>query len=271
MSTVDIRYTITDLGILPGFTSVSAKAINDRGRIIGELRRGVKNAHSFLWDSRRMRRVGKVSLNGINNQGQAVGTEYSHRHGHDSFHSVIFQDGAVSPLFADDSLHSFAASINDTGQVVGRVMTKIDMEKWEEVKPEELQHDGFIWQDGEWHDLPMPPGYRTSEAVAVNNQGVVVGLSTNIQPRGPMLEQAVLWDGDAVILLGSLPGYEESRAVDINNRRQVLVHAKSQKREVIEEIMRRDSAGESTESITQFEADNYPNLHMAVLCLGRRS
>ncbi|MBV9850199.1 MAG: DUF3466 family protein [Armatimonadetes bacterium] len=251
----DACYTITDLGILPGFAHVSPKALNARGQIIGDLRSDGKSSHAFFWGDGRMHPVATVSLTSINNQGQAVGTQYKHsRRGFDSFQAIIYQDGVAAPLWGDGSLVSFAEAINDSGQVVGHVMTHPEKIK----SAEEARHDGFIWQDGVRRDLPLPPGYRRSKAVAVNQQGVVVGLAGWIWGEGQMLEQAVLWDGDGVILLGSLPGYEESQAVAVNDQRQVLVRAGSQKREVLEEITRRASAGVSSETLTQFEADNYP-------------
>ena len=216
----DIRYTISDLGILPGFVNVSAKAINDRGQIIGDLGKGLKSTHSFLWDSGQMHPVGPVTLNDINNQGQAVGRRYNPKKLGLS-QSVIYHDRRISPLWNGGSLLSYAKAINDSGQVVGYVSTAPDKNG----KPKEIKQDGFIWQGGQRRELSLLPSYRSSKAFDVNNQGTVTGSSKHAQPDGSVLEHAVLWDGETATLLGSLPGYPESRAVAINNRGQVLGRA----------------------------------------------
>ncbi len=44
----DTRYTITDLGLFPGFSYASATALNDQAQVIGTLRKDLKSSHSYL-------------------------------------------------------------------------------------------------------------------------------------------------------------------------------------------------------------------------------
>jgi probable HAF family extracellular repeat protein len=62
------------------------------------------------------------------------------------------------------------------------------------------------------------PGHATSEAVGVNESGVVIGNST-----GPDGTRAFVWTArDGLIDLGTLPGGTESRALGINGRGLVV-------------------------------------------------
>jgi probable HAF family extracellular repeat protein len=82
---------------------------------------------------------------------------------------------------------------------------------------------GFKWQDGVANKLGALPGFNSSFAVWVNDNGLVAGLSENgIDPLTglPALE-AILWGRDGSITdLGTLGG-NESVASAVNNRGQV--------------------------------------------------
>ena len=69
---------MTDLGTLPGDTSSSAAAINDRGQIVGTS--GFPGEHAFLFDNGVMIDLGTLpggtssGATAINNHGQVVGS-----------------------------------------------------------------------------------------------------------------------------------------------------------------------------------------------------
>ena len=66
--------------------------------------------------------------------------------------------------------------------------------------------------------LPLPGG-TASNAVGINNQGQVAGISNG---AGLAHSHAVLWDHGAVTDLGTLPGGTYSEAYGINNQGQVV-------------------------------------------------
>jgi len=82
---------------------------------------------------------------------------------------------------------------------------------------------GFTWQDGVLHKLGALPGFNSSFAFSVSDNGHVVGVSENgIDPlTGFRALEAVLWGKDGSITdLGTLGG-NQSNAFAVNNRGQV--------------------------------------------------
>jgi probable HAF family extracellular repeat protein len=71
-----------------------------------------------------------------------------------------------------------------------------------------------LWaKTGQIHDLGTLPGDTSSEASALNNNGVVVGYS-----KGPQGMRAFLWtQATGMQDLGMLPGGNSSRALDVND------------------------------------------------------
>ena len=71
------RLPIIDLGTLGG-TFSDARAINERGQVVGESTTASGEEHAFLWQDGTMSDLGTLSgdqseANGINNRGQVVG------------------------------------------------------------------------------------------------------------------------------------------------------------------------------------------------------
>ena len=166
----------------------------------------------------------------INERGQIVGFLDPY-----IFHAVIWEDGSVIPLFPPTST---AHDINNRGQVVGvaggvNVLwdhgTMIDLG---EITPDAIndrgQIVGFIrtanvleihaalWENGTIVDLGVLPGDSSSFAAAINNRGVIIGTSSS-GARG----RAFIWDKGIMSELPGLDG-EDTRALDINNRGQVV-------------------------------------------------
>jgi probable HAF family extracellular repeat protein len=83
---------------------------------------------------------------------------------------------------------------------------------------------GFKWEDGVAHKLNALPGFNSSFAAAVSNNGHVVGLSEHgIDPvTGGRALEAVSWGEDGSIIdLGSFGG-NEGAAYAVNNRGEVV-------------------------------------------------
>jgi probable HAF family extracellular repeat protein len=139
----------------------------------------------------------------INDLGQAVG-ESTVPLGTLSYSIAILwtKDGKITVLDSPSS----AYSINNVGQVVGR-----------SAPPPRyfMVPKALLWQNGQTTLLST----SSSAAYSINNAGQIVGYvgSSSIEPR-----HAVLWNGGQMIDLGTLNGYPNSQANDINDAGQVV-------------------------------------------------
>jgi len=77
-----------------------------------------------------------------------------------------------------------------------------------------------FWEGDAVQDLGTLPGDRSSEALSINANGVIVGSSGDREAQ----HHAVLWPsgGGAIQDLGTLPDGTSSRALAINIRREVV-------------------------------------------------
>ena len=168
-----------DLGTLGGPDSV-ATAINDHGQIVGHADTesmgsyGVPVSHAFLWQDGEMRDLGVIGwASDINERGQIVGdmdTKMRYATGDPVKHAFVWQSGRIRDLGTLGGPASHASGINDLGQVVGAADTR------ESNKLGSLEH-AVLWQNGEMTDLGTLPGWQSSSALAINNKGLVVGVS----------------------------------------------------------------------------------------------
>jgi probable HAF family extracellular repeat protein len=191
------RYSMTDLGDLPGGTNYSNPTrINNVGQVVGESGNGGTGA--FLWQGGVITDLGPLpdgtttwTANSINNVGQAVG----------GIPGYLWENGSFTALV---DLHNSGISIgtpydiNDSGQVVG---------------------GRFLWQNGTITDLGDLPGEpQFTNAFGINNLGQVVGHSGT-----PVGGRAFLWTNGVMTDLGDLPGGSDgSIAFDINDKGQVV-------------------------------------------------
>jgi probable HAF family extracellular repeat protein len=138
---------MTDLGVLPGYDSFSATALNNAGDVIGTMNTqaedqseeqfGSSEEHGFLWRNGMMTNLGALpgcrytEPTGINDKGQIVGNSYN---------IVKEEDGGFS--LSGGSLNSGV----------------------------------FLWQDGKMLDLQtlVPPGWKLQSAVGINNRGDIL-------------------------------------------------------------------------------------------------
>lgn len=128
----------------------------------------------------------------------AVGSE-----GRSESHWVITDLGTLG------GAQSWAASINERGQVVGDSVTASG------------QVRAFLWQKGKMVDLGTLGG-PSSNAVAINGDGQVIGVAdTKTRAGSDYFKHAFLWQNGRMIDLGTLGGHE-SRAEAINERGQIV-------------------------------------------------
>lgn len=146
-------YTLTQLGILPGYTESEAVAVNNAGQVAGRLTDSNGKYHAFIYSGGTMTVIGLPSgfvestVLGINNSGQIAGNMGDGQGGWAAF---LYSNGTVSNYGYGTS----AAAINDAGQVVG-------------------VNNGVAYVLPST-DIGIVSGYNASEASAINNSNQIV-------------------------------------------------------------------------------------------------
>ncbi|MEK8030296.1 hypothetical protein AACH06_05620 [Ideonella sp. DXS29W] len=195
-------------------------AINDSGDVVGlgffaRRLNVMTGAHwdaaghvSYLFRSRRLH----SGAYGINDAGQVVGFAQL-RDGGD--HPAVWVNGEPSPLpslSGDELSVGNAVSINNEGQIVG--FTDVGTGP---------QTHATLWDQGRAIDLGALDGGYSSFAAAINDHGVVAGVSD--APTGG--RHAVRWTHGTIQDLGTLAGGFRSEATAISLRGVVVGHSDS--------------------------------------------
>jgi probable HAF family extracellular repeat protein len=199
---------IIPIGSLDGTSGQSvAAALNDRGQVVGRSRADSGDLHGFLYYGGALTDLGTLpghhgsQAADINERGDIAGISY--RYG-EAPHAVLWADGAIHDLGAMPVGEGTVLALNERRQIVGYSSTLLETRGW-------------IWQDGVFTLLPLPPGANYSFAWAINDRGDIVGAVSGEWTR------AVLWPATGgVVELGVLAGDLHSWARAINNRGQIV-------------------------------------------------
>jgi probable HAF family extracellular repeat protein len=213
-----------DLGTLPGGSTSSAYLINARGHIAGAATiAGDRDPpqHAFLYDEAGMHDLGTLpgysqsiptAMNASDQIVGQAGPQYWSRS-----RAFLWKDGRMQDLGSLGGTWSYAAGINDAGQVVGRAAAL--------VYGSERQH-AFLYDSTGMHDLGTiagPSPWWESGAWGINNRGQVVGTS-DTRDEGTHL--FLYSDGvmkDLYPLFLDHPTWEIFHPVAINDPGQILV------------------------------------------------
>jgi probable HAF family extracellular repeat protein len=244
------RYYVFNLGSPGGGAVAAAASINNAGWISGSaLQPGNTNGHAELW-------LGTpVDLGTLGGPNSAVGWPNKNNNGMIAgisetadmnllgedwscglafFPSItnhiclgfLWQDGVMSPLPPlPGGLNSFAAAVNNRGQVVGWAENSLHESTC--VHPQVLQFEAVIWGpgSGQMAELPPFPGDLDGAATAINDRGDVVGISGICdQAVGRFsAKHAVLWQKAVPINLGNFDGgVAWNTPTAINNDTQIV-------------------------------------------------
>ncbi len=211
----DILY---DLGTLPGDASSDAAIINNNGVIVGDsYNADLSVFRAVYWDRRRNIHLLPSLPNGnytaataINDHGQIVGIS-----GPDSsqFRGVSWLDGRIIELGSLGGDLTTPSYINNSAQICGYATLASG------------DSHPFLWQNGRIVDLGTLGTDVFGGALAVNDSGLVVGLS-----GGSLIDvaasHAVLWAPrktiDLQTRISPQAGWVLQGATGINNRGQII-------------------------------------------------
>jgi probable HAF family extracellular repeat protein len=223
---------LTDLGTLPSGYSSTAYGVNEKGLIMGESENGFIDPITGLPEQVAVRweKDGEIVdlgtlggsfsfANAMNNRGQVIGLALNTVPDPYSFlglgtetHGFVWRNGFMEDLGTLGGPDSWAAAINEGGQVVGwsYVNSTPNANNGDTCAPNVPTQDPFLWQDGRMIDLGTfggTCGYVGSAAApgggAINSRGQVIGTS-NL--AGNQSHHAFLWNEGALTDLGTLGG-----------------------------------------------------------------
>jgi probable HAF family extracellular repeat protein len=194
------KVTEIGLGSLGGGWT-DARAINDRGQVVGASATPDGYSHAFLWEKGIMTDLTPTpetysNAVDINNRGQIVGT--------DGVGAFLRQNGATTRL---TETWVDIRGINEPGQVLYTGYN------------DSGESRVYLWNNGTTKDLGGP--IAEWDPVRMNDRGQVVVTAMFDYDLG--WTHAYLWDKGEKIDLGTLGGAEPTAAMvfDINNRGQI--------------------------------------------------
>ena len=236
------RYTVVDLGTLPGGNFSQPFAINLNNVIAGSSNLSNNDQHSVLWSKGRLTDLGTLGGSnsiafGMNDSESVVGeaeTSTSDPNGEDfcgfGTHLICqpfyWQNSVMTPLRTLGGNNGVANWVNRFGTVVGQAENATTDTTCP--APQKLEFKAVSWENGKAKELHVKNGDPESIAFAINDYGKIVGGSGTCTAFNPIFlnnlqpVHALLWEKGKVVDLGSLGGSYGNLATFINNQGQVV-------------------------------------------------
>lgn len=229
---------LTDLGALPGYPDSTSCALNNRGQIVGVTEKSgmrpiphgsvsYETRSAFLFQSGKMTRLPSLpsypdsGAYAISDSGQIIGAafpKFSHQGHGFSYNQGVLTDLGLLLTSGSRDARSVVVGINQTGDIVGTATVSTGFDN--------ISH-AFLYHNGKMTDLGTLPGYASSSAQAINDQGQITGY---VQQDGfdyPLDHHAFLWQNGVMKELGTLPGFKDSVGTAINSRGDIVGDAMS--------------------------------------------
>ncbi len=227
------RYTVTDLGVLPGDAVSSASGINNHGEIVGfSINASYTQQQLFLVRGGRMSSLGRydshseydgpaINDSGKINRKQRIGSAASPAGYKRSLpHHAVLYSGSRKIDFTMPAGWTMANlnGVNGQGQVVGIC--------WRQTLGSRSNWGTFVYDSKtkKFSLLPLPSGCLNAEVNGINDHGQMIGYAW----QGGDSSQAVLWNGGQPFLLAGLPGRDDSTGGAINNQGDAVGSAGSE-------------------------------------------
>ena len=219
-----VRYTVTDLGTLPGGSYSIGNGINNSGQVVGYSSITSGYVHAFLYANGLMKDIGTLPdvsqscATAINDDGKVVG--YSS----DNF---LYVNGSMQDLGAFENVGAPTLTvpngINAIGWVVGYGSTTIG--QYTELR-------AFLYTSElitDMNTLISPTsGWMLTDACGINDLGQIVGSGVN---RINQSHAFLYWNGN-IADLGTLPGGNDSIGNGINNDGKVVGYSSTSRGDI---------------------------------------
>ncbi|MFG0274577.1 MAG: hypothetical protein ACF8QF_05935 [Phycisphaerales bacterium] len=202
--------------IFDGLDFSLASGVSDAGLVSGTV-----NGQAAIWSSAGGTQIltfagasdGFGNGNAVSANGIVVGAAVTADSGFNTHAFRYDQSGAMLDLGTLGGAFSEALGVNDSGDVVGFSSRGDGTDA------------GFLYRDGQMIDLGLFDGEFSGRAVAINNNGQIVG-----QDGGGFFSNAIAWiweDGQKTALADLVavdPGFEIVEVFDINDDGDILVN-----------------------------------------------